>query len=174
MTKHWSSLKDVGYPSYLINRDGEVRNSKLLRPVKPQKNKGGHWYVTIYDAGGLKKNVSLGLLVAGMFVHNPRPKFWTTVIHKDGDKENVSADNLDWRTRSYAIRYHQQFTKSPGGRWKYRVRRMDMSDPGSLPSSPMTVREAAIQLGVLDEEIVKSATNGVRTATHNHYVFRFA
>lgn len=76
---------------YDITRYGEVINKHSGRHVKPQKNGKGYYRVSI---GG--KLQFIHRLVATKYV--PNPNNLPQVNHKDGNKLNNCADNLEWVT----------------------------------------------------------------------------
>lgn len=76
---------------YEITKDGEVINKHSGRHVKPQKNGKGYYRVSI---GGRLQFVHR--LVATKYV--PNPNNLPQVNHKDGNKLNNCADNLEWVT----------------------------------------------------------------------------
>lgn len=86
---------------YEITRSGEVINKHSGRHVKPQDNGKGYYRVSI---GGKLQFVHR--LVATKYV--PNPNNLPQVNHKDGNKHNNCADNLEWVTnqqnRDHAIK----------------------------------------------------------------------
>lgn len=93
-------FKTFTIDDYEITMEGEVINLKWGRKVKPQPNGKGYLRVVIG-----KKRYFVHRLVAERYVPNPDGK--DQINHKDGNKLNNNADNLEWVTnqenRDHAI-----------------------------------------------------------------------
>ena len=103
-------FKDIeGYEGlYQVSNLGNVKalgnggsNSKE-KFLKPQKDKGGYLKVNLCKEGKVKM-CKIHRLVAQAFI--PNPKNLPQVNHKDEDKQNNAASNLEWCTHFYNINY---------------------------------------------------------------------
>lgn len=83
--------------SYSNGRHGNRAESVVM---VPKNRPGGYSQVHLYKpkGGGKQHTVMIHRLVADLFVSNPDGK--TVVNHKDGNKTNNAADNLEWVTSS--------------------------------------------------------------------------
>lgn len=91
----WKQIAD--FPKYSVSDEGQVRNDKTGRILKPATNNNGYLFVTLFRDG--KRNPELvHRLVATEFIANPENK--PHVNHKDGTPSRNSVDNLEWCTPS--------------------------------------------------------------------------
>lgn len=68
------------------------------RRLKGSRNNCGYWQVNVN-----RRYLCLHKIIAEVFV--PNPHNYTEVNHIDGNKDNNSAENLEWCTRSHNIRH---------------------------------------------------------------------
>lgn len=92
-SEEWVVCED--YPSYMINREGQVRSNLTNKILKPSKLKTG------YICVGLRKNgksytVKLHRLLAKAFIPNIENK--PHVDHINGVRDDNRLENLRWCT----------------------------------------------------------------------------
>lgn len=110
----WKTVR--GFPSYEVSSYGRVRSvdrissrngsSALIHgaELKQRKDPRGYLRVTLYaGARDNCKHMSVHRLVADTFI--PNPNGLACVNHKDEDKLNNRAENLEWCTHKYNSNY---------------------------------------------------------------------
>lgn len=101
--------KDVAsFPGYSVGSNGEIISDKTGKSLSPALNQQGIASVGLFIEG-IQHRRSVAILVAEAFLGDPPNERFDTPIHLDGDKSNNNADNLEWRPRWFAIKYHKQF-----------------------------------------------------------------
>lgn len=89
----WKKYFDYNYE---VSELGEVRNYTTKKVLKGTVKRHGYREYCFYDSNK-KKNYKLGhIIVAELFI--PNPDNLPQVNHKDGNKLNNCADNLEWCT----------------------------------------------------------------------------
>lgn len=92
----------AGYEgAYWVTKAGNILNKNGV-VLKPYDNGYGYLIVDLRN-GRLKKHERVHRIVAKAFV--PNPQSFPEVNHKDEDKHNNSAKNLEWCDSSYNKRY---------------------------------------------------------------------
>lgn len=106
--EQWKRVK--GYKNYLVSNMGRVKhlshttNNKTFKEtiLAPRKIKGGYIIVRLIN-DEFQKDFYVHRLVCEAFC--PNPYNFNEVNHKDEDKTNNCADNLEWCNRYYNNNY---------------------------------------------------------------------
>lgn len=90
---------------YSVNEHGEVLShfNHSNRILKPRPHKAGYYYVILYKPNTKPKCLFIHRLVAKAFIENPNG--YAVVNHKDMNKHNNCAENLEWCTTAYNNRH---------------------------------------------------------------------
>ena len=98
--EEWKPIK--GFDGYYISNFGRIYSDYKNGFLSSHKDNCGYLHTTIYKS---KKRYTklVHRFVAEAFVENPNG--YKEVNHKDEDKSNNRADNLEWCTRKYNILY---------------------------------------------------------------------
>jgi hypothetical protein len=141
-------VKIPEFSNYSINQRGEVRNDDLGHLMRITQNQAGVAMVGL-TRDKIQYRRGVAHLVAEMFL-DPHPyETFTTPINLDGDRMNCRLENLMWRPRWFAVKYHKQFEIK-------RPRQTPVVDIKTGEEFPDT-REAAVKYGLLDKEIFLAA-----------------
>ena len=73
--------------------------------LKPKKHNKGYLQIQLM-CGGKDRTFTIHRLVAKAFV--PNPNNYPIVNHKDEDRQNNNADNLEWCNNSYNVLYSRR------------------------------------------------------------------
>lgn len=110
-----------GYPNYAVNELGEVSGPK--GKLKHNIGSRGYSQVSLVSWCAGKRTVKSHLvhkLVAAAFIPNPDNK--PTVNHKDSNKQNNAASNLEWHTHSENLLHSAAMGTHPTGPSHYRFK----------------------------------------------------
>lgn len=101
--EEWKDIPDYE-GLYQVSNYGRVKSLKYgkERIMKQRKRKDGYLLVCLYKDGVIK-SFTVHRLVASAFI--PNPNNLPQVNHKDENKENNCAKNLEWCDRKYNINY---------------------------------------------------------------------
>lgn len=99
----WKTIKINGEKSaYEVSNEGTVRRVNNRHIVKPLQNSEGYLIIRLRHKGTTFTKY-LHRIVAMEFV--PNPCGYNIVNHKDENRLNDNADNLEWCDRSYNFNY---------------------------------------------------------------------
>lgn len=108
--EEWRPIKDYE-GLYEVSNFGRVKSlcagrwkNTMLR--KPQPTQNGYMAVMLKKSGKVRQ-ITIHRLVAIAFLDNPDGL--REVNHKDEDKKNNRADNLEWCTRKYNQNYNEHY-----------------------------------------------------------------
>lgn len=105
MREQW---KQIDYfPNYAVSNFGRVMNLRTEMVKTPSANQQGIANVLLM-ADGTQFRRSVAVLVAKAFLPIPDREAFDTPINLDGDRFNNHVDNLMWRPRWFAVKYHLQ------------------------------------------------------------------
>lgn len=146
----WKQIE--GFPGYSVNIEGKIRNDNLDKIMALRVNQHGSVYVGLFKDGKQHAR-GVALLVCQAFLPPPTPPSFDTPIHLDGDLTNNHLENLMWRPRWFAVKYHNQFKH-----------RRSMSLSGALQDKKTgevyrNSMHVATTFGLLDREILFAVLN---------------
>ena len=99
------NLFKTEYADYLISQDGKIFNKKDGKPLQTIIKEG--YNKVRYSIGTNENRITklfrVDYLVASTYLSNPSG--YRYINHKDGNKRNNSAENLEWCTRSENIQH---------------------------------------------------------------------
>ena len=101
-------MKEVKFNGYTIKEDGTILNKKG-NPLSPWLSGSGYPQVGLWY-GGTRHRHYVHRLVAEHFVDGRDE----TVNHKDGDKHNNHASNLEWMSQSDNNKHAREFGLNDG------------------------------------------------------------
>ena len=89
---------------YEVSNYGRIRNIITGREIIPVPSEKGYMMVCLRCMDDKSRTVKIHRIVATIFVPGQN-KIFNEVNHKDGNKSNNNASNLEWTTRSANIRH---------------------------------------------------------------------
>ena len=150
MKEEWREVE--GFPNYLISSHGNLYNMKRRLILATGVNQQGIATVSL-SRNGVQHMRSISILVANAFVEKLIPAF-NTPINLDGDRLNNVVENLAWRSRPFAIRFHRQF--SYGSFYEILVD-TELIETGEKFED---LRQPCMQYGMIYTHVIRSYVNG--------------
>lgn len=94
-----TGIKVDGYDNYVVFKDGTIYNTMRKAFLKPIINKSGYAYVTLCK-NKEKQNQYVQRIVATAYCENSDKEKKTQVNHKNKNRSDNRAENLEWVTQS--------------------------------------------------------------------------
>ena len=91
--ENWKTIEE--FPKYEASDLGNIRNKKSHRILKQVRQNTGYFIVSLRNETGTKTK-TVHRLIAQTWVKNDNPKLNTVVNHKNFDKTDNRAENLEW------------------------------------------------------------------------------
>lgn len=160
MIEIWRSIPGYG-SKYEVSNKGNVRNQNgaLLKPFLIHQ---GYLVVDLCRMGK-KTHKRLNRLVAEAFIPNPEKK--TEVNHKNGNKKDNRAENLEWSTKSENMIHAYRFGLQKKG--LHPIRKVRCLEDGKVYP---TAGEAARAYGISPHAVTSSCR---RLSTKGQHNFRY-
>lgn len=96
----------------LVNQDGDVYTENPKGQMIHREWRYNHDGYPVVSATQKFLNgfrtIQVHILVAKAFVENPDPQNYTEVNHKDFNRVNANANNLEWVTHKYNVQYSSE------------------------------------------------------------------
>lgn len=158
MLEEWRTIEE--FPDYSVSNHGRVQNAVTGRFI------GVNLIQNLVPTVSLQKDRhqyrrALSGVVARAFLEQPFEHF-NTPINLDGDRRNCAVDNLAWRPRWFAIRYHMERVEDPFSYW---TRPFRLNQTWEVFGH---INEPAVKYGELVREIHKSLVEGTTVFPHRH------
>ena len=155
------------FPSVAVSVDGEVVDVRTGKIKHPWKEK--YWVVNVYSYAERKnKHIQLHVLVANAWVSYRQDSIHFVCNHKDGNKFNPSASNLEWVT--YAENMHHALVS--GLLIEARPCKLRHKTTGEILEFP-SVKQAALYLQRKPEHLYNES-NSLNHLFNGSYELRIA
>lgn len=147
--EEWSELH--AFPGYSVSHWGRVRNDRTNYFLTISVNQLGIPYVGL-KRDGISCQRAVAPMVARAFLPPPELPTFDTPINLDGDRLHNAVENLVWRPRWFAVKYHRQFHLFYTGHIGVRQTIEDRDTEERFETSA----HASIKFGLLDREVMFS------------------
>ena len=146
----WKQFRDTHYSA---STEGEIRNDKTGKILKPRINSQGYCFVGING-----KTYRIHRIIAELFI--PNPNNLPQVNHKDQNKQNNSVENLEWCDN----RYNKTYTSG---------KPVEQLQDGIVIGWYHSVQEAADKTGIPRQDISGAIHNRDRRKSAGPFQWRF-
>lgn len=140
-----------GFPKYSVDPLGRVRHDRKDRILQVNQTQRGVTYVVLMRE---TRHVSRGLALLTARAFLPQPsEAYDTAINLNGDRFNCAIDNLTWRPRWFALKYHKQFKERYFEPVVQPVRNVETGEEF------LTGMDAVVRYGILEWDLYQSIYN---------------
>ncbi len=159
----WKTVSE--FDGYEVSDLGEVRNKKTRHVLKPWVGTGGYLYIA-FSVNGTGHTKRLHRIVAEEFCKRTDNK--NQINHKDGNKRNNTANNLEWCSQSENMvhAYQTGLQKCVGNHPVHKV--VCVTDGRVF----RTIREASEFYGI-NRNKIRACCDRKSTRSNDGLLFRF-
>ena len=100
---NFGNIQSIDRVEHIVTEKKDFFRIKKGKLLKKTINTNGYYYITLHGEDGSLTTISIHKLVASHFLDNPNSL--NCVNHKDENKLNNKADNLEWCTYEYNNNY---------------------------------------------------------------------
>lgn len=162
MKEEWKDIPDYE-GIYQVSNLGKIRNKKGNRKLTLRKD--GYLHIPLTKSGKTKYYL-VHRLVAQAFISNENN--YKEINHKDENKINNCADNLEWCNRSYNINYGTANLKRAKTHY---VKINQYTKNGDFIKQWNCISEASRVLKIKMPHIIRVCRGGRKTT--GNYIFRY-
>ena len=144
------------YPDYMVNEFGEIYGRKSGKTLRASDSRGYQHVILMRD--GIRHAESVHRLVATAFIENPLNL--PCVNHKDENKRNNNASNLEWCTYQHNNTYRQRHFRAGA---KLRKAVLQIDNLGNIVGEYESTRAAAKATGIREQWIARTARGERKT-----------
>lgn len=156
MKEIWKDIKDYE-GLYQVSNLGNVKG--LRKNIILSPSNGEYKQVTLCYKGK-RKTIAVHRLVADAFIENPFNK--THINHKDENKHNNNANNLEWCTHKENMNYGSKQDRESQVKAKYNVLQYDLY--GKLVKKWSSLREIILNTNYKKSNIMYCCEHKYKTA----------
>jgi NUMOD4 motif len=163
MLETWEIIEE--FPDYMVSDLGRVANRSTGQLLTMSLVQYGVPTVGLMRDDKQHRR-SVPMLVAKTFLPAPPREDFDTPIHLDGNRSNCKADNLMWRPRWFAIRFHRERRIGQYEEWPVLVQNQNTGEVFR------SIKECARVYGLLETELHLGIANKEPVFPEGAY-FRF-
>jgi hypothetical protein len=147
---------------YMVKNAGDVLSLRNMKLRKPVRNPVNGYYTVVLSGDHVKRTMCIHRIVAEAFVDNPNK--YGFINHKDENKLNNNACNLEWCTKAYNNTYN--------GKTQRCCKSIVQIDPKTGDEVVWSSARKAHEAGIAHYKNISACCRGLRK-TAGGYEWRF-